>query len=181
MPKIRKTVFTIETVNAEGGHEVAQPIRRACGMAVVENPFAGRYVEDLTPLFDIGEALGERLVPELLALLGCPVAAYGKAAIIGAEGDLEHGSAIIHPKFGRPLRAAVGGGQAVVPSNIKVGGVGTSIDVPLGNKDDPWSFPEMDTFTVTLADAPRPREICVIVVVSSGTRPNARSGKTRIT
>lgn len=181
MLNIRKTLMSVETVYAEAGKSVAQPTRRACAVAVIDNPLAGRHVEDLSPLFDIGEQLGELLVPQVIALLDRPVAAYGKAAIVGVEGDLEHGSAIIHPKFGRPLRAAVGGGQSVVPSNLKVSSAGACIDVPLGNKDDPWSFPEMDTFSVMLADAPRPREICVVVVVSSGTRPNARSGKTRIT
>ena len=180
MLNVRKTLLSLETVHAEAGKPVAQAGRRACALAVIDNPFAGRHVEDLSPLFDIGAQLGELLVPQVMALLAAPAVAYGKAAVVGVEGDLEHGSAIIHPKFGKPLRAAVGGGQSVVPSTLKVGAAGVSIDVPIGNKDDPWSFPEMDTFTVTLADAPRPREICVIVVVASGTRPNARSGKTRI-
>ena len=177
--KIRKTVFSFETVHGESGKEVAVPIRRAYGVVVVENPYAGRYVEDLTTLFDYGEAIGELVIPKLLHLLEQPAAGYGKAALIGADGDLEHGSAIIHPKLGKPVRAAVGGGQAVMPSNIKVAGPGASIDVPLGNKDDPWSFPEMDTVTVTVADAPRPKELAVIIAVSSGPRPNARSGRTR--
>ncbi len=176
---LRKTVFTVETVLSEAGRTVARPIRRAVAMAVIDNPFAGRYVEDLSPLFDAGERIGEQLVPKLLQLLEEPAVAYGKAAVVGAEGDLEHASAIIHPKLGKPLRAAVGGGQAVVPSNVKVAGIGALIDVPLAHKDDPWSFPEMDTCTVCLGDAPRPREIVVIIAVSSGTRPNARSGKTR--
>ncbi len=177
--KIRKTVYSFETVHAESGKDVAVPIRRAYGVVVVENPHAARYVEDLTELFDYGERIGEMVIPKLLALLEQPATGYGKAALIGAAGDLEHGSAIIHPKLGKPVRAAVGGGQAVMPSNIKVGAPGASIDVPLGNKDDPWSFPEMDTITVTVGDAPRPNEIAVIIAVSAGTRPNARSGRTR--
>jgi hypothetical protein len=177
--KIRKTVFATETVHGESGKDVATPIRRAYGVIVVENPYAGRYVEDLAALFDYGERIGELVIPKLLALLEQPATGYGKAAIIGADGDLEHGSAIIHPKLGKPVRAAVGGGQAVMPSNIKIGAPGASIDVPLGHKDDPWSFPEMDTITVTVADAPRPKELAVVIAVSSGTRPNARSGQSR--
>jgi hypothetical protein len=176
---IRKTVYSVETIQAESGRAVAQPIRRAYAVVVIENPFAGRYVEDLTPLFDAGEEIGTMVMPTLLGLLEAPPTGYGKAAIIGAEGDLEHGSAIIHPKLGKPVRAAVGGGQSVMPSNIKVGGPGTVIDVPLGHKDDPWSFPEMDSITVMVGDSPRPRELAVIVAVSAGTRPNARSGKSR--
>jgi hypothetical protein len=179
--KIRKTVYTVETVHAEAGHDVAQPIRRAYAIVVMENPFAGRYAEDLSPLFDAGAQIGERVMPELLRLLGEPVTGYGKAAIVGADGDLEHGPAVLHPKLGKPVRAAIGGGQALMPSTVKLGPPGTPIDVPLGHKDDPWSFPEMDTVTVTVGDAPRAREIAVIVAVSAGTRPNARVGKTRAT
>jgi hypothetical protein len=177
--KIRKTVYSLETIHGESGKDVAAPIRRACGVVVVENPYAGRYVEDLTELFDYGARIGEMVIPKLLELLGQPATGYGKAALIGASGDLEHGSAIIHPKLGKPVRAAVGGGQAVMPSNIKIGAPGASIDVPLGHKDDPWSFPEMDTMTVMVGDAPRPNELAVIIAVSAGTRPNARSGLTR--
>ena len=178
--KARKTIFSFENVFAEAGCEVDQPVRRAAGIAVLENPLAGKYVQDLTALFDLGEQVGELLVPTLIEILGRPAVSYGKAAIVGVNGDLEHGSALIHPKLGRPLRAAVGGGHAVVPSNIKIGGPGSTIDVPLANKDDPWSFPEMDTMTVGVPDAPRPNEAAVIIVMSSGTRPNARSGKTRV-
>jgi hypothetical protein len=177
--KIRKTVYSVETIHSEAGHEVASPIRRAYAVVVIENPFAGRYVEDLSPLFDAGEQIGQMVIPKLVALLEAPVTGYGKAAIIGADGDLEHGSAVIHPKLGKPVRAGVGGGQSVMPSNIKIGAPGTVIDVPLGHKDDPWSFPEMDSISVMVGDAPRPRELAVVVAVSAGTRPNARSGKSR--
>lgn len=177
--QLRKTVFTVETVFSEAGRAVSKPVRRAVAMTVIDNPFAGRYVEDLSPLFDAGERIGEQCVPTLLRLLEAPAVAYGKAAAVGADGDLEHASAIIHPKLGKPLRAAVGGGLAVVPSNVKVAGIGASIDVPLAHKDDPWSFPEMDTITVSVGDAPRPREIVVVIALSSGGRPNSRSGKTR--
>lgn len=178
--KVRKTLFSFEEIFAEAGRDVDHPVRRSAGIAVIENPLAGRYVQDLTELFHLGERVGELLVATLIRLLERPAVSYGKAAIVGVNGDLEHGSALIHPRLGRPLRTAVGGGQAVVPSNIKIGGPGSTIDVPLGNKDDPWSFPEMDTMTVGVPDGPRPDEVAVVLAVSSGARPNARSGKTRV-
>jgi len=177
--KIRKTVYTAEAIHGEAGHDVAQPIRRAYAVVVFENPFAGRYVEDLSPLFDAGAQIGELVMPNLVRLLEQPATGYGKAALVGADGDLEHGSAVIHPKLGKPVRSAIGGGQALMPSNVKLGPPGTPIDVPLGHKDDPWSFPEMDTVTVMVGDAPRPREIAIVVALSAGPRPNARVGKTR--
>ena len=123
------------------------------------------------------EGLG--LMPQAVALLPQPAMAYGKAAIVGVEGDLEHAAAILHPKLGKPMRAAVGGGEAIIPSATKVAAAGTLIDVPLGNKDNVWSFDELDTMTVCVADAPRPREILVAMVVSDGGRPNPRVGKGR--
>jgi len=177
--KIRKTIHAVETVHGEAGRDVPSPIRRAYAIVVVANPYAGQYVEDLSALFDYGDAIGTMVMPTLVQLAAAPVTGYGKAAIVGTDGDFEHGSAILHPKLGKPVRAAIGGGQAVMPSNVKVGGPGTAIDVPLGHKDDVWSFPEMDTVTVVAADAPRPREIAIIVAVATGPRPNARVGKSR--
>jgi len=110
--KIRKIIVTRETVFGEGNRVAAKPVNHAVGLAVIENPFAGRYVEDLSPLFDIGAELGERLMPELVKLLQAPAIAYSKAAIVGTGGELEHGHALVHPKLGKPMRAAVGGGEA---------------------------------------------------------------------
>lgn len=176
---IRKTVLTRETVHAEAGRSAAQPIHRAAVLVVIDNPLAGRFVDDLSPLFDVGAALGEQLMPDLVKLLGNPVVSYGKAAIVGVSGDLEHSAAILHPKLGKPMRGAIGGGQSLIPSNAKVAAAGTAIDVPLGHKDNPWSFDEIDTWTLSVADAPRPDEIVVIIAISDGGRPNPRVGKTR--
>ena len=177
MIEIRKIITTRETAFSELGVEANRPIMRAVGMAVIRNPFAGRQADDLSELFRAGAALGERLMPELAALLERPAIAYGKGALVGMAGEMEHGGACVHPMLGKPMRAAVGGGQAVIPSNSKVGPAGTSLDVPLGHKDDPWSFDHFDTVTVSLADAPRADEILVVMAIADGGRPRPRCGK----
>ena len=178
---IRKTVLMREIVRADGFGETTPPITRVVAAAVVLNPFVGRFVADLSPLFDVSGRLGEELMDEAVALLGGPPVSYGKAAIVGVAGDLEHGGAMIHPKLGKPMRAAVGGGKALIPSNAKVAAAGAAIDLPLGHKDEAWSFDHFDTFTVTVADAPRPDEIVLFMAVSDGGRPHPRVGAGPIT
>jgi hypothetical protein len=173
---IRKIVITREQVLAEMGRKAEQPIVRAVAMAVIRNPFAGRFVADLKPLFEIGAALGERLMPELVKLLERPAESYGKGALVGVAGEMEHGGACVHPMLGKPMRAALGGGKAVISSNVKVAVAGTCLDIPLGHKDDSWSFPHFDTMTVAIADAPRPDEIVVAMAIADGGRPHARVG-----
>ncbi len=177
--EIRKMVLTVEEIRAEAGHRVARPVRRAAGIAVIANPYAGRFVEDLGALFDLGQELAETHMKQVVDLLGSKPVSYGKAAIVGIAGDVEHGAAICHPKMGKPMRAAVGGGEAIIPSNVKVAAAGTAIDVPLGNKDNVWSFDELDTMTVMVPDAPRLDEIVVVMAVADGGRPHARVGKGR--
>lgn len=179
--EVRKTVFIKETIEADGHGEACTPITRIVAAAVVRNPFAGRFVEDLSPLFDVGGELGERLMGDAVEMLGGPPVSYGKAAIVGVDGDLEHGGALIHPKLGKPMRAAVGGGKALIPSNAKVAAPGTPIDLPLGHKDEAWSFAHFDTMTVMLADAPRPDEIVLCMAVADGGRPHPRVGSAPIT
>jgi len=178
---IRKTLIIKETIEADGVGEACDPITRVVAVAVVQNPFAGRFVEDLSPLFDIGGQLGERLMGDAVKMLAGPPVSYGKAAIVGGAGDLEHGEAMIHPKLGKPMRAAVGGGKALIPSNAKVAAAGVAIDLPLGHKDEAWSFDHFDTMTVMVADAPRPDEIVLCMAVSDGPRPHPRVGKGPIT
>ena len=149
-------------------------------MAVIRNPFADRFVEDLSPLFDLGGRLGEQLMSKAVGLLTGPPVSYGKAALVGVAGDLEHGGAMIHPKLGKPMRAAVGGGKALIPSNAKVAAMGTPIDLPLGHKDEAWSFDHFDTITVMIADAPRPDEIVLCMAVADGGRPRPRVGSAPI-
>jgi hypothetical protein len=177
---IRKIVITRETAFAELGERAAQPVTRAIGMAVIRNPFAGRFVADLKPLFEAGAALGERLMPDLVRLLQRPAISYGKGALVGMAGEMEHGGACVHPMLGKPMRAALGGGQAVIPSNVKVAPAGASLDVPLSHKDDSWSFDHFDTITVTIADAPRPDEILVVMAIADGGRLHPRVGKAPI-
>ena len=124
MINIRKIVTVREVVLSELGHAAARPIVRAVGIGVIHNPFAGRWTEDLRPLFEAGAALGERLMPELVRLLDGPAVSYGKGALVGIAGEMEHGGACVHPMLGRPMRAAVGGGQAVISSNVKVASSG---------------------------------------------------------
>lgn len=178
---IRKTGFIKETILTDAHGKACDPIDRVVAYAVIKNPCAGRFVEDLSPLFNIGGQLGDQLMGEAVGMLkGAPVS-YGKAAIVGIDGDLEHGGATIHPKLGKPMRAAVGGGKSVICSNAKVAGVGVAIDIPLGHKDEAWSFDHFDTMTVMVADAPRADEIVVCMAVTDGARPVPRVGSGPIT
>ena len=176
MTEIRKIITLREVIFSELGHQAPRPIVRAIGIAVIRNPFAGRWVEDPRPLFEAGAALGERLMPELARLLDRPAVSYGKGALVGVAGEMEHGGACVHPMLGRPMRAAVGGGQAVIGSNVKVAAAGALLDVPLGHKDDSWSFEHFDTVTVSVADAPRPEEIVVVMAIADGGRLHNRCG-----
>jgi hypothetical protein len=176
MVDIRKIITTRETIFSELGATAPRPVMRAVGMAVIRNPFAGRFADDLRPLFEAGAMLGERLMPDLVALLGGPAVSYGKGALVGVDGEMEHGGACVHPMLGRPMRAAIGGGKAVISSNVKVTAAGATLDVPLGHKDDSWSFPHFDTITVSVADAPRPNEILVVMAVADGGRLRNRCG-----
>jgi Amino acid synthesis len=177
MAGIRKLVTLRERVLGEMGEAASRPVVRAVALAVIANPFAGRFATDLSPLFRLGAELGERLMPELVRLLdGAAAVSYGKGAIVGVNGEMEHGGACIHPMLGRPMRAAIGGGQAVIPSNVKVAAAGASLDLPLGHKDDPWSFAHFDTITVSVADAPRPDEILAAFAIADGGRPCNRCG-----
>ena len=177
--EMRRSIVSVEEVLADGGRPLATPIRRATAVVVVSNPFAGRFVDDLSPLFDVGFEIGAMFTKRLVDLLGGAPVSYGKAAIVGTVGEMEHGGAICHPKLGKPMREALGGGEALIPSNVKVAAAGASIDVPLGHKDNAWSFDHFDTLTVSVPDAPRPDEIVVVIAVADGGRPHPRVGKGR--
>jgi len=166
-----------ETLTSDLGRAANRPIVRAVAMAVIDNPFAGRFVDDLTQLFEAGRALGEKFAADLVGMLSESPISYGKGAIVGLNGEFEHGGACIHPMLGKPMRAAVGGGKAVIPSNVKVAACGTSLDVPLSHKDDSWSFDHFDTITVAMPDAPKPDEILVVLAVADGGRLHPRCGQ----
>jgi hypothetical protein len=174
--KVRKLVTIVEEIRADGRREAARPVRKAAAVAVIENPFAGRFVEDLGPLVQAGEELGALLGKQAAEALGGPVESYGKGAIVGLDGEYEHAAAILHPTLGTPFRAAVGGGKAIIPSAKKLGGPGTPIDVPLHFKDAAFVRTHFDAMEVRLADAPRANEILVALVVTDGGRPHPRVG-----
>lgn len=176
---IRKTVILRETTNAEMGKACKTPVNRVAGLGVIANPFAGKYQDDLTELFQAGHDLGEILMTEMVPLLPGAAISYGKAAIVGVNGDIENGHAMLHPMLGKPMREPIGGGEALIPSAVKIGGPATSLEIPLGHKDDPWSFDHFDAMTVSLADGPRPDEILMAIAIADAGRPVPRAGKTR--
>ena len=176
---IRKIVTVVEETLLETGQPIAPPTRRAAAIAVIENPFAGRYVEDLTPLIAIGEELGALLAARAVAALGIEGAtaqSYGKAAAVGENGELEHAAAILHPKMGAPVRKVLGKGAALIPSSKKRAGMGAALDIPLGHKDAAFVRSHFDGMEVRINDAPRANEIMVAVAVTDSGRPLARVG-----
>ncbi|MDI1269805.1 MAG: amino acid synthesis family protein [Polaromonas sp.] len=176
---IRKIIVQVDETRMEMGQAVHPPTRRALAMAVIANPFAGKYVENLDELIAIGEELGGLLGAKCVQALGISpgqAQSYGKAAIVGEAGELEHAAAILHPKLGAPLRLAVEKGAALVPSSKKRGGLGTAIDVPLGHKDAAFVRSHFDAMEARVADAPRANEIVVAVVVTDSGRPLPRVG-----
>jgi len=177
--RIRKLIVQVDETRVEMNHAVEPPTRRALAMAVIDNPYAGRYVENLDELIAIGEELGGLLGQKCVQALGIAPAdaqSYGKAAIVGEAGELEHAAAILHPKLGAPLRQAVAKGAALVPSAKKRGGLGTAIDVPLGHKDAAFVRSHFDAMEARVSDAPRANEIVVAVVVTDSGRPLPRIG-----
>jgi hypothetical protein len=176
---IRKLLTIVEETHREAEQEIRPPSRKAAAIAVIANPYAGRYVADLAELVALGEMLGGLLGERAVRALGIQpgqAQSYGKAAIVGEDGELEHAAAILHPSFGAPLRAAVEKGAALIPSAKKRGGLGTPIDVPLGHKDAAFVRSHFDAMEVRVPDAPRRDEILVAVVITDSGRPLSRIG-----
>ena len=176
---IRKIVTVVEEPLMEGGRNVSPPTRRAAAIAVIDNPFAGKFVDDLSPLIAIGEELGELLASKAVAALGIEgskAQSYGKAAAVGENGELEHAAAILHPKMGAPVRKVLSKGAALIPSSKKRGGLGTVLDIPLGHKDAAFVRSHFDGMEVQINDAPRANEIMVAVAVTDSGRPLPRVG-----
>jgi len=177
--KIRKIIVQVDEIHQDGGKPVNPPTRRALAMAVIANPYAGRFSDNLDELIDIGEELGGLLGQRCVQALGMTpeqAQSYGKAAVVGEGGELEHAAALLHPKLGAPLRLAVSKGAALVPSAKKQGTLGTAIDVPLGHKDAAFVRSHFDAMEARVADAPRANEIMVAVVVTDSGRPHPRVG-----
>ena len=177
--RIRKIIVQVDEIHIEMGKTISPPTRRALAMAVIHNPLAGSYTENLDELIAIGEELGGLLGDKCVKALGIApgdAQSYGKAAIVGEAGEIEHAAAILHPKLGAPLRVAVEKGAALVPSSKKRGTLGTAIDVPLGHKDAAFVRSHFDAMEARVSDAPRANEIVVAVVVTDSGRPLARVG-----
>ena len=177
--EIRKLAVFVEEIHSEMGQAISPPTRKAAAVAVIRNPFAGRYVADLAPLMEIGAELGGLLGRKCVEALGISPSqaeSYGKAAMVGEDGELEHAAAILHPSMGKPLREAVEKGAALVPSSKKRGGPGQVLDIPLGHKDAAYVRSHFDGMEVWLNDSPRAGEIMVAVAVTDSGRPLARVG-----
>jgi hypothetical protein len=177
---VRKIVAQLEETLSECGRPVEPPTKKVAVTAVIKNPYAGRYVEDLTPLYDLGAEVSKILAERGVALLGVApdqVQSYGKGAIIGTDGEIEHSAALLHPRFGAPVRAAVGSGKDIIPGTKKVGAAGSAIVMPMTNKDNIWDFDHMDSIEIAIPDAPRPDEIVITVCLGIGGRPLHRIGK----
>ncbi|RAI60351.1 amino acid synthesis family protein [Roseicella frigidaeris] len=176
---IRKLVTLLDETRREMRRDLPRPVRRAVACAVIENPFAGRYEEDLGLLVEQGAELGALLAARAIAALGIPgeqVESFGKAAVVGEAGELEHAAALLHPKMGAPVRAALGKGPALIPSAKKSGGPGTAIDVPLGHKDAAFVRSHFDAIEARVPDAPRADEILLCLALTDGGRPWPRIG-----
>jgi hypothetical protein len=177
--EIRKLVVFVDETRLEMGQAVSPPTRKAAAVAVIRNPFAGVYQSDLTELMDIGAELGGllgRKCVEALGIAPSEAESYGKAALVGENGELEHAAAILHPTLGKPLREAVEKGAALVPSSKAYGGPGTVLDIPLGHKDAAYVRSHFDGMRVMINDAPRAGEIMVAVAVTDSGRPLPRVG-----
>jgi hypothetical protein len=178
-PEIRKIMIQIEECHKQMDKAIEPPTRKATAAAVIENPYAGKYVEDLEPLYDLGAEIGGVLARKAVEALGVApgdITSYGKGAIVGLNGELEHAAALIHPRFGKPVREAVEKGDDIIPSTKKMGGPGSVLLMPVSNKDNIWSMDHMDAAEIAIPDAPGPNEMVVAVVVADSGRPLARVG-----
>jgi hypothetical protein len=173
---IRQIVVLDQEIRTEGGRALAEPTRRVAAAAVLRNPFANQpATDDFGELVELSVCCGELLSERALTAMGGrkPIG-YGKAALVGTAGDLEHGASMIHVRIGLAMRRAVGAGTALISGNAKVGAPGAAIDIIFGGIDDAWDYDAMDTMTIAIPDAPKPDEIVLAVAFLAGGRPNAR-------
>ena len=176
--EIRKVISQIDEIHREFEKLLTTPTIKAISAAVIKNPFSKTYVEDLEPLYDVGAEIGGYLAEKCVSLLGVKpdeIDSYGKGAIVGIDGEIEHAAAILHPRFGAPVRKAVGSGKDIIPSTKKIGGPGSTIVMPITNKNNIWSFDDMDAAEMTVPDAPKPDEILIAVCLAIGGRPLKRT------
>ncbi len=176
--RVRKFVTVVDEISHEGGPAAAVPLRRAAALAVVQNPFAGSYVADIASFMDDLKPLGFEMAKALVVALGgdaCIIEGYGKGAIVGAAGELEHG-ALWHVPGGYAMREILGGAKAIVASSKKVGGPGARLDIPITHINASYVRSHFDSMEVGLADAPRADEILLALVMTTGPRVHARVG-----
>jgi hypothetical protein len=175
--RVRRTYAITEERQEEAGRAAANPLRRVAAIAIVENPYAGRYVEDLKPMIEGSVALGRTIAEVAMRAFGQhEIQSYGKGGIVGTAGEQEHANALLTSIFAQPIRDAIGGGDAWISSFTKKGGPGTLIDIPMNHKDDIWVRSHYDGMSVVVPDAPMPDEVAVIFCIASGGRLNARVG-----
>ncbi len=174
---VRRTQVTVQDMRFEIGRELAQPVRRVVAAAVLTNPFAGRYVDDLEPLIEASKWLAAELAGRAVAQLeGKEVHSYGKGVIVGTSGELEHAAALMHPALGAPLRKACGGGKSIIPSSKKMGGPGCTLDIPLHHRNAAFVRSHFDAVELRVPDGPSADEIILAVAVTDGGRPHPRVG-----
>ena len=180
---VRKQQITVEDIFHEGGPAAASPLRKAAAIAVIRNPFAGRYHAEIAPFMKVLEPLGLDMARRLVAALGgdpARIEGYGKGAIVGASGEIEHG-ALWHAPGGYAMREVLGGAKAIVPSTKKVGGPGTRLDVPITHINASYVRGHFDAMEVGVADAPRADELTLVLVMTTGARIHDRAGGLKAT
>lgn len=179
MPEVilRKSIFSREEIHHEGGPVAAKPQLRGSAMAIIKNPFAGRYVQEITGFMEDLKPLGLEMAERLAGMLGGAdqIEGYGKGSIVGEAGELEHG-ALWHAPGGYAMRALLGEAKAIVPSTKKVGGVGTFLDVPITHVNASYVRSHFDSMEVGCNDAPRADELALALVMTTGPRVHSRSG-----
>lgn len=175
--EVRKIAVYVEETLHDGGPVLANPVRKGWAAAVVKNPYAGRYAEDIMPMMDALKPLGIDLSRRLTEALGGAgaVDAYGKGVIVGSAGEIEH-SALWHVPGGYAMREILGRALAIVPSACKMGAIGASLDLPIHHKDACYVRSHFDAITIVVPDAPRADELVLAITMASGGRPHARAG-----
>lgn len=178
---VRKLVCTVDDVWHDNGPRLAQPLRRGSVAAVLRNPYAGRYVADIQPLMDALKPLGREMARRLVEALGgaSQIQGYGKGALIGIGGELEHG-ALWHVPGGYGMRDLLEGSHAIVPSTTKIGPAGTAIDIPIHHRVAAYVRSHFDSVEVRVPDGPRPHEMMLVLAMTTGPRPHARVGGLRV-
>jgi hypothetical protein len=175
--KLKRVLTFLDEVRSQSGREVAPPLRKAAAVGIVANPFAGRFESDLSPLTAASEAIGREICAIAVQMLAPDAAAsYGKAAVVGLDGEQEHGNAMLTTVFGNVMREAIGGGKAWISSMTKRAAPGATIDIPLAHKDALYVRSHYDGMTITLHDGPQPDEIAIIAVYATRGRPHHRVG-----